>query len=370
MLPTQPTIKDVGRAADVSQATASYVLNNSKAAQRISKQTQTRVRAAAQRLGYKFDPTGRALQRGYNNQVALLIVTWNLATSHAATAMAISQAAARYDLALTMHVAEDDLSAEAFIRRSVLHNLCGLLALWDSPAFEVSSLRHLTARGVPIIDLLPGNIAGISVVTADREDAGFRATRHLLELGHRAIGFIGDADARPQTTLRKLAGYRRALEAGGVPYEAALVENVTEFGFEGGQHGLPQLLERRPDITALFCINDAIALGAIDAASALGRRCPRDLSVIGFGDSPEGRHWRPKLTTFARSSGRVAEEAIRLISGQRRARQTTSKTVLIPEELLLRESTSRAGPPTQDNLRLPVKRKEPTGARPCRSDHS
>lgn len=61
MLPTQPTIKDVGRAADVSQATASYVLNNSKAAQRISKQTQQRVRAAAERLGYKFDPAGRAL---------------------------------------------------------------------------------------------------------------------------------------------------------------------------------------------------------------------------------------------------------------------------------------------------------------------
>src|ERR1035438_10530186 len=257
MLPTQPTIKDVGRAADVSQATASYVLNNSKAAQRISKQTQTRVRAAAQRLGYKFDPTGRALQRGYNNQVTLLIVTWNLATSHADTAIAISQAAARYDLALTMHVADDDLSAEGFIRRSVLHNSGGLLVLWDSPAFEASSLRQLTARGVPIIDLLPGNIAGISVVTADREDEGFRAARHLLELGHRAIGFIGDADARPQTTSRKLAGYRRALEAGGVPYEAAFVENVTEFGFEGGQHGLRQLLEQRPDITALFCINDA-----------------------------------------------------------------------------------------------------------------
>src|ERR1035441_4072578 len=102
--------------------------------------------------------SGRALQRCYNNQVTLLIVAWNLATYHAATAIAISQAAARYDLALTMHVADDDLSAEGFTRRSVLHNLCGLLALWDSPAFEVSSLRHLTARGVPIIDLLPGSI--------------------------------------------------------------------------------------------------------------------------------------------------------------------------------------------------------------------
>jgi DNA-binding LacI/PurR family transcriptional regulator len=342
-LPTRPTIKDVARAAAVSQATASYVLNDNQAAQRMSQETRQRVHAAAERLGYKFNPIGRALQRGYTNQVTLLIVTWNLATSHAATAMAISRAAARYDLALTVHVADDDASAEAFIRRSVLHNLGGLLTLWDSPAFEASSLRQLADEGVPVIDLLPGTVAGMSVVTADREDAGFRATEHLLALGHRAIGFIGDAEARPQTTLRKLAGYQRALAAGGVAYDKSFVENVTDFGFEGGERGLTQLLGRCPEITGLFCINDAIALGAIEAAGILGRSCPRDLSVIGFGDSPEGKHWRPKLTTFALSSGRVADEAIRLIDERRRDGRSGPKTVLIPEELLLRESTGQAG---------------------------
>ena len=71
-LATRPTIKDVARAAEVSQATAFYVLNNNEAAQRMTKQTQQRVRAAAERLGYKFDPIDRALQRGYTNQVTLL----------------------------------------------------------------------------------------------------------------------------------------------------------------------------------------------------------------------------------------------------------------------------------------------------------
>jgi DNA-binding LacI/PurR family transcriptional regulator len=341
---SRPTIKDVARAAKVSQATVSYILNNSQAAQRISPETGQRVLAAAQRLGYKFNPIGRALQRGYTNQVTLLIVTWNLATSHAATAMAISQAAAKRDLVLTVHVAEDDAGAEAFICRTVLYSLGGILVLWDSPAFERSALRQLAREDVPIIDLLPGTVKGISVVTADREDAGFRATQHLLELGHRAIGFIGDAAARPQTTLRKLAGYRRALRAAGVRYRPDFVQNVTEFGFEGGQRGLRKLVERCPDITGLFCINDAIALGAIDAANELGRGCPRDLSVIGFGDSPEGRYWRPKLTTFALSSARVAEHAVQLILDQRQNRRLESKTLLIPEELFLRESTGRAAP--------------------------
>jgi DNA-binding LacI/PurR family transcriptional regulator len=341
-LPSRPTIKDVARAANVSQATVSYVLNDSRSAQHISEGTKQRVLAAADRLGYRFNPIGRALQRGHTSQVTLLIVSWNLAISHAATAMAISRAAAVHDLALTVHVADDDQSAEAFIRRNVMHHLRGVLVLWDSPAFRESALRKLAAQGVPIIDLLPDGADGISVVTVDREEAFFRGTQHLIGLGHRQIGILCDTVARPETTSRKLAGYRHALEVGGMPYQEALLQNVTEFGFEGGQHGARELLARCPGVTGLFCINDAIALGAIDAANELGRRCPADLSVVGFGDSPEGRHWRPKLTTFELSSSRVATAAIQLIIEQHLHRRTDPKTVLIPEDLIVRESTGRA----------------------------
>jgi len=292
------------------------------------------------------------LQRGHTSQVTLLIVSWNLAISHAATAMAISRAAAAHDLALAVHVADDDQSAEAFIRHNVLHHLRGVLVLWDSPAFQASSLRRLAAEGVPIIDLLPDGADGISVVTVDREAAFFRGTQYLIELGHRQIGIICDSIARPKTTLRKLAGYRHALESGGIPYRETYVQNVTEFGFEGGQRGARELIGRCPDLTGLFCINDAIALGAIDAANELGRRCPADLSVVGFGDSAEGHHWRPKLTTFELSPSRVATEAVQLIMDQQLHRRIEPKTILIPEELIVRESTGRA-PDAGGGLRTP-----------------
>jgi LacI family repressor for deo operon, udp, cdd, tsx, nupC, and nupG len=337
----RPTIKDVARAAKVSLSTVSYILNNARASERISEKTKQRVWMAAEQLGYRFNPIGRALQRGYTNQVTLLIVTWNLATSHAATAMAISRAAARHELALTVHVADDDASAEAFVRRTIFHSLGGVLVLWDSPAFESSFLLQIAADGVPVIDLLPDSPGGISVVTADREEAGFRATRHLIELGHTQIGVIGDSTTRPKTTLRKLAGYRRALESAGLRYDDELVQNVTEFGFEGGRRGIQQLLARCPGTTGLFCINDGIALGAIDAARELGRVCPEQISVVGFGDSPEGSYWRPKLTTVALSSDRVAANAISLVIEQRRNPESNPKTILIPEEIILRESTAR-----------------------------
>jgi DNA-binding LacI/PurR family transcriptional regulator len=334
------TLKDVAREAGVSLSAVSYVLNARPHGQGISARTKQRIQVAARQLGYKVDPIGRALQRGYTNQVTLLIVSWDLATSHAATAMAISRVAARHDLALTVHVADDDAAAEAFVRRNVLHRIGGVLVLWDSPAFRESALKQAAAEGVPVIDLLPDGPEVISVVTVDREDAFFRGTRHLIELGHRQIGLIGDTARRPKTTLRKLAGYRRALEASGLRYWEDCVQNVTEFGFEGGQRGLLALIRRWPGITAVCCINDAIALGAMDTARTMGRQCPGDLPVFGSGYSPEGSHWHPKLTTFSLSPDRVASNAIRLIAEQRRHRRVEPKTILIPEELILRESTA------------------------------
>jgi DNA-binding LacI/PurR family transcriptional regulator len=94
----RPTIKDVAPIANVSQSTVSYILNNARAAERISAPTKQRVLGAVERLGYKFNPIGRALQRGYTDEVTLLMVSWDLATSHAETARAISRAAARHGL--------------------------------------------------------------------------------------------------------------------------------------------------------------------------------------------------------------------------------------------------------------------------------
>ena len=344
MLPARRavTLRDVAREANVSLSAVSYVLNNNHHAQRISEPTQERIRAAAQRLGYKFDPIGRALQRGYTNQVTLLIVSWNLATSHAATAMAISRAAARHGLQLTVHVADEDQAAESFLRRSMLHKQGGILVLWDSPAMQESSLTQLATEGIPVIDLLPDSPPGISVVTPDREDAFFRGTRHLIELGHRQIALMCDPVARQKTTLRKLAGYRRALVEAGLEADEQWIEKVQEFGFEGGYEGYHRLSRRCADVTGVCCINDAMALGVIAAAREAGRNCPRDLSVIGFGDSVVGNYFPPRLTTFALSSDRVAEEALSLVVRLRQKPGQERQTILIPEEMIVRESAASA----------------------------
>ena len=336
------TLKDVAREAGVSLSAVSYVLNDNAHARRISPETKQRIHQAAQLLGYQSDPIGRALQRGYTNQIILLIVSWNLATSHAATAMAISRAAAAHGLEVTVQIVEDDAAAETFLRRRVLHNVGGILVLWDSPAMQQSSLRVLATEGVPVIDLLPDAPSGVSIVTSDRERAFQVGTDHLLALGHRRIGIICDATTRTKTTLRKLAGYQNALRAAHAAPEDTLVENVTEFGFEGGHDGFRRLNARRPDVTAVICINDAIALGVIAAATEMGLQCPKDISVIGFGDATEGKYFKPRLTTFALLPDQVAARAVQTVLQQRQDGGITPATVFIAPELVIRESSGPA----------------------------
>lgn len=339
---SRPTLKDVAREAGVSLSAVSYVINDNQHARRISDATKTRIQAAANRLGYRTDPIGRALQRGYTNQVVLLIVSWNLATSHAATAMAISRAVVAHSFELTVHVADDDASAEAFLRRRMMHNAAGILVLWDSPAMQSSPLRQLATEGVPVIDLLPDGPEGISVVTADRENAFFDGTKHLIDLGHIHIGMISDALTRVKTSLRKVEGYRRALRTAGLPVRDELVENVSEFGFEGGRSGFLRLHRRCPEVTAVICINDGMALGVIAALRERQLSCPGDVSVVGFGDAVEGTFFQPRLTTLALSPKRVAEAAVELVEQLRQEADRRPQTMLIGEELVVRESTGPA----------------------------
>lgn len=341
---SRPTIKDVARKADVSYATVSYILNDNKHAARISDETKKRVLKAARLLQYKSNPMGRALQRGYTNQVTLLIITWNLAISHAATAMAISRAAAACDLDVSVQVADTNEDAESFLQKRMLGNSGGLLVLWDSPALKKSCLQQLAAEGLAVVDLLPDAPVGISTVTADREDAGKKAVEHLLKLGHKKIGVISDSVTRVKTSLRKVAGYKAALQEAGIAYDETLVENVKEFGFEGGYNGFRRLIKRHPDMTGLFCINDTIALGAITAGEDMWLRCPRDISVVGFGDAPESTYWRPSLTTFSLSSDAVAAKCIELLVDFRKNPKPKTQAILIPEELIIRGSTGPAKP--------------------------
>lgn len=328
--------------AGVSDTTVSFVLSGSKHASRISPDTRDRVLAAAKSLGYSRNLIGTALQRGYSDNVVLLTVTWHLGMTHSATALALSRAAATMGLQLVVIVAGDDDEALATIERLSSLNPYGLVLLWDSPQMPVQELNSMRQAGLPVVDLLPTQEEHVPSVAANREQGSCALTKHLIELGHRRIGFLLDTTNRFKTSNAKLAGYARALKEIGLELDSTLLQEVPGPDFEEGYDAFAKLYERRPDITALMSFNDSTALGAMTVAQDLGLAVPGDISVAGYGDYAEGRHSRPKLTTVAFPAMHIARRAVQFIMDMRAEPDQTPSSHYADMELIVRESTGPA----------------------------
>ncbi len=339
---SKPRTLDVAREAGVSRTTASLVLNGSKHAARISADTSTRVMAAARRLGYFPSPVGLALKRGYSDTLVLLVVARNLADARSRSIVSLSWAAAQRNISTTMRLSateEDATSALANVQSQLPY---GLLLLWDSPTFPTEKVLELQAYGLPVVDLLPGEPSAITRVTPDRFQ-GFRMlTEHLISLGHKRIGAIFNFDSRGKTSQPKLQGYRQAIKDAGLYADESLVENTDGCSFETGYHALRSLLDRRPDATAVVCLNDPVALGATLAAQDMGRLIPGDFSVAGYGNHAEGNFFRPKLTTLAPDFTGMALEAVDKLRQMREQVDTHPPSTCFPVELIIRESTGPA----------------------------
>lgn len=339
---SRPRTLDVAREAGVSRTTASLVLNGSKHAVRISAETSARVMDAARRLGYFPSPVGLALKRGYSDTLVLLVVARNLADARSRSIASLSWAASQRNISTTVRLSAGEEDAASALATVQSHLPYGLLLLWDSPTFPTEQVLELQASGLPVVDLLPGETSAITHVTPDRFH-GFRMlTEHLIGLGHQRIGAIFNFDSRGKTSQPKLQGYTQALKDAGLYVDESLVEDTDGCSFEAGYHALCRLLDRRPDATAVVCLNDPVALGAMLATQDKGRLIPGDFSVAGYGNHAEGNFFRPKLTTIAPDFTGMALEAVDKLRQMREQPETQAQSTCYPVELVIRESTGLA----------------------------
>jgi LacI family transcriptional regulator len=208
----------------------------------------------------------------------------------------------------------------------------------SGPRTDDAELARLVADGFPVI--LQGSLPGIDAPSVDVDNrAGARAAvGHLVGLGHRRIGCITNAPLAYTAATERLAGYRDALEMGGVAYDERLVVEGA-FDADSGWTATSRLLERDASLTAIFVASDIVALGALRALREAGRRVPADVSVVGFDDIPLARHFEPPLTTVhlpARALGAAAGRALI----DRLAGRDGHERTLLATELVVRESTA------------------------------
>jgi DNA-binding LacI/PurR family transcriptional regulator len=322
------TSVDVARHAGVSQSTVSLVFSG-KGRGRVSEATAERVRRSARELGYRPNVAAQALRLGTTRAVALLVpdITNPFFSRVLRGAQRAAQAAG-YTVVLVDTANDRRWEAQSFE------------ALRAGPVdgyllFEVSPPEGL-GPDQPVV-LMEAEGPRRPSVRFDSEGGAADAFRHFLELGHRRIGHLAASFDALAFHLRDDSRRRVLAEAGLDP--DGQPRALTAIGIDDAREAAGPLLDERP--TAVLCDDDIIAAGLYLAVRERGLRIPADLSVIGFDDMDFARVLEPALTTVALDAELLGASSFELLE-QRMTGRRTRRRIVLPAELLVREST---GPP-------------------------
>ncbi len=334
------SLREIADVAGVSVATASRVLSGSN--HPVSEATRARVHRAAE--GFSFHPNmlARALITKRSNTLAVIVHDISDPYfSEVVRGLEDSAHLHRYQLFISSSDRDPEREL-AYVRAFLSHRVDAIVFAgggFADPGYrrELDALltpfrdEHAVVRLSPHEDDEP-------FLSPDNHGGAAAMTRHLLELGHRAIGFIEGPPGFPPS-LERLEGYRSALRAAGVVPDDALV--ITgHFTENGGARAAAELLRRRPDLTALFAANDQMALGALRELQRRDLEVPRDVSLAGFDDIRIAGYLHPSLTTVRVPMYELGREgfflALRMLAGERPGVRR------LPVGVQVREST---GPP-------------------------
>ncbi|GAA1728496.1 LacI family DNA-binding transcriptional regulator [Isoptericola hypogeus] len=327
------TITDVARAAGVSVATVSKVVNNRYG---VAPATATRVLAVVEELGYESSLVARSLRSGRTGVIGVLVAEFEPFSTELLKGISTAVDGTGYEL-LAYAGRTDGGAAGGWERRS-LSRLAGTLV--DAAIVVTPTVVMSADVPIPVVAVDPHTgPEGTPTVDTDNAGGARQAVEHLIGLGHRRIAHLGGRPDLESARLREL-GYRQALEAAGIPVDPALVR-VGGYRPDLADAPTHELLDpaggERP--TAVFAANDLSAIHVMEVAAQLGLRVPQDLSVVGFDNVPESWGSAPPLTTVAQPMHRMGAEALRLVLGLLDG-TTSERHLRLPTRLVVRSSTA------------------------------
>lgn len=309
------TLVDVANAAGVSLATASRVVNGSES-RRPRPDLVERVTRAAEELGYSANAAAQAIARGFTTVVGLVVADIDdpYFSSIAAGVTAEAEAAGLLvTLASTQGRPERETDHLVALRRQ--RPLAVLLAggRQTDPALEERLLREVRAFQADggRVAAVCRPTSGVDTVTVRNAEGAADLARALVAQGHRRFGVLGGPPTL-QTAVHRVDGFRAGLAGAGLRLRGCDIEPGA-FTRDGGYRAARRLLAENPGVGCLFAVNDAMAIGAMAAARAAGRRLPDDLAVAGFDGIALARDVSPSLTTVSVDLESVGRRAMRLV---------------------------------------------------------
>ncbi len=329
------TILDVAKYSGVSYSTVSRVANGYEF---VKPATREKVQKAMDELGYVANLKARSLAGGRSNMIGLLVFDLeNSYFTEVVRGIDAEASALNYDMVIsTTHQRLD--REKTYIGQLTSGIVDGLIIML--PQNIEAWLEPLRQRDIPyvLIDHESGLGQGHIIRTANRRGA-IGATNHLLDLGHSRIGLITGTSS-VQSGRERVEGFYQAYADRGLQVDEGLIVQG-DFDEKSGYTAAMKLLKRDNRPTAIFALNDAMALGAYQAAEELEIDIPSQLSVIGFDDIPEASYVRPRLTTVRQPQREIGRTATRLLVELIEDSDRELETITLETELLLRQSTSR-----------------------------
>jgi DNA-binding LacI/PurR family transcriptional regulator len=333
------TIYDVARLAKVSTTTVSKVLSNTPY---VSEKTRQRVLDAMHELQYSPSLAARGLTNNHTYVIGLIIPhdpdysfrdPFLLEVIRGVEGVASSN---DYNVLLSMSKrSSQHATYDRFLRMGYIDGVITVETLKG----ELDE-HELSTSGIPRVSAgYREDLQKINSVYCDDRQGGYLVTKHLLELGHRRIGvisgpvnFIGAMDGRLQGACDALAEYGLMLDADLLTYG--------DFSIASGSRAAEPLLQHAQRPTAIFAMNDRMALGAIGKAKELGLQVPKDLSVVGFDDIPLTSVIEPPLTTIRQFPAEMGKVATQHLLAMIEQGISQFPALVIPTELVIRGSTA------------------------------
>eukprot|EP01037_Dinobryon_pediforme_P015172 gene15172-15314_t len=307
----RPTMTDIARIAGVSQSSVSLVLNQMIGA-RISDQTRERVMQAARDIGYELPGVRRHERSNLDrNMIAYLVDEISTSPHPVVNLDGARDAAWEAGYLVSAHVTRSNPELEAATIESLRRdpNVIGVIY---STIFTRTVLPPASLIGIPTVllncytqdrrihSIVPGEVAG-----------AFTATQYLIRQGHRSIGFI-NGEPWMDAAADRLKGYRQALATADIAFDADIVRDGDWLPLRGYQLACELLSLPKPP-TAIFCANDLMAVGVLEAASEMGLRVPDDISIMGYDDQELARYTHPPLSTLTLPNYEMGRRATELL---------------------------------------------------------
>ncbi|MFD2615400.1 LacI family DNA-binding transcriptional regulator [Paenibacillus gansuensis] len=324
------TIRDVAKQAGVAISTASYVLNNDP---RVSEETRRKVLRIVDELNYRPSSIARSLKRRKTETVGLFLNDFG-GPFFGSFIQGVEEVVSSngYDLIACSTYGGPQNTATRFLREKQFD-----AAIIIGPTIPDELIVQVAGKDFPVVvmdrELHADHVHSVLV---DNVQGAYTATKHLLGLGRRRLGYLS-GPVNSYNNEKRLVGFRKALEEAGLPFQSAFIAQG-HFTESGGYQAMKSLLISRGVPDAVFSANDEMAIGAIQALTEAGLRVPEDVAIVGFDDIRLASYIRPMLTTVGHPKQEWGTVATHVVFQALQNPEDPPRAILLDTELIVRDS--------------------------------